>query len=157
MAPKRKFSAIETDAKLKSYEVEEILDHQNMEKFLIKWRGFEEPTWEPLANLDNCQSLLADFRYLIELRRCLEEADGHEDSSDELVFLEDGLVLLTPDDPYPYLASGSTSPSSSTSSASSSSDDELSSVTLTSLSEDDDDSDTDADDNQVAALVEVTN
>ena len=55
------------------YEVEKILKVRNKKKarkgkkmkfikeYLIKWVGYDSPTWEPEENLENCQELLKDF------------------------------------------------------------------------------------------------
>ena len=56
------------------YEVERITDMRTFQKqnkitkkfeliteFLVKWVGYEQLTWEPLENLDNCKELLNDF------------------------------------------------------------------------------------------------
>lgn len=51
------------------YEVEEILDRRskkrtkNLKKqyeYLVKWVGYEDPTWEPEENL-SCAALLFEF------------------------------------------------------------------------------------------------
>ena len=57
------------------FEVEAILDYRKItktdektkkvsvvEEYLIKWLNFDEQSWEPLSNLDNCQELLNDFK-----------------------------------------------------------------------------------------------
>ena len=46
----------------KKYEVEYIAGCGN-NKFLIKWRGFDVATWEPVSNLD-CPRLVRDFERL---------------------------------------------------------------------------------------------
>jgi hypothetical protein len=52
------------------FEVEEILDEKLKKKtrqgrqeklFLVKWKGYAEPTWEPEDNL-SCQALLEEYR-----------------------------------------------------------------------------------------------
>ena len=59
------------DKKLEEYEVESILEVTNgkimigsksklRQLFLIKWKGYEEPTWEPRENII-CVELLEDF------------------------------------------------------------------------------------------------
>lgn len=60
-----------------SYEVEEILDSRlryGKQQYLVRWSGYEDPTWEPIRNLDNCEDLLSDY----EARRSsrLEEEEG---------------------------------------------------------------------------------
>lgn len=47
-----------------SYEVEEILDsryHRGNRQYLVKWTGYNDPTWQPEGDLDNCKDLLNDF------------------------------------------------------------------------------------------------
>jgi hypothetical protein len=57
------------------FEVEKILDYRKIskmdentkklyvvEEYLIKWLGYDEITWEPLSNLDNCKELLNEFK-----------------------------------------------------------------------------------------------
>lgn len=47
------------------YEVEKILQsvvESGTELFLVKWVGYEDPTWEPLAHLDGCKEMLQAFR-----------------------------------------------------------------------------------------------
>jgi hypothetical protein len=56
--PIEEFSAPVED---KQYVVEDIIgkkDDNGVVKYLIKWRGYDEPTWEPLANLDHCDQLI---------------------------------------------------------------------------------------------------
>ena len=46
------------------YEVEEILDHKlvrGKKKFLIRWKGYSDNTWEPEENLENAQEALRDY------------------------------------------------------------------------------------------------
>ena len=58
----------------KEYEVEKITDKRQFQKqnkitkkfelvteFLVKWVGYEQLTWEPIQNLDNCQEALKEF------------------------------------------------------------------------------------------------
>lgn len=57
------------------FEVEKILDYRKItnidpntkkkfivEEYLIKWLGYNEETWEPISNLDNCKQLLNEFK-----------------------------------------------------------------------------------------------
>lgn len=57
------------------YEVENIIDIRTIKKkdiktnktyyvkeYLVKWLGYDEQTWEPESNLDNCQEILNDFK-----------------------------------------------------------------------------------------------
>jgi len=51
------------------FDVEEILNYNREdEKYLIKWLGYESPTWEPLAHLEHCQALLNKFRKRLKLK-----------------------------------------------------------------------------------------
>ena len=64
-------AAIEIEGQ-EEFEVEAIIRHRgkgNKRKYLVAWKGFElhEATWEPKANLSNCQDLLAE--YLLRLQR----------------------------------------------------------------------------------------
>ncbi len=46
------------------YEVEDILDsivEDGKHFYLVKWVSYEETTWQPLSDLDNCHELLQDF------------------------------------------------------------------------------------------------
>jgi len=47
------------------YEVEEImamtLDDIGWPMFLVKWREYEDQTWESLENLSNCSRMVDDF------------------------------------------------------------------------------------------------
>lgn len=64
----------ETEDVNQEYEVEKITDMRQYFKknlitkklelnteYLIKWVGYEQLTWEPLENLDNCKQLLKEF------------------------------------------------------------------------------------------------
>ena len=47
-----------------SYEVEEILDTKSLRgrvQYLVRWTGYNDPTWEYKENLDNCEELLEEF------------------------------------------------------------------------------------------------
>ncbi|CAG8563583.1 28387_t:CDS:2, partial [Racocetra persica] len=46
------------------YEVESVISRKvenGKEKFLIQWKGYSKPTWEPRENLDDCAILLDSF------------------------------------------------------------------------------------------------
>ena len=48
----------------KEWHVEEIKGHRlnnSIREWEVKWVGYEETTWEPIANLSNCLSLLNDY------------------------------------------------------------------------------------------------
>ena len=42
------------------YEVEEILQKRG-NRYRVKWKGYDDPTWEPLSNLTHAKELLAQF------------------------------------------------------------------------------------------------
>ena len=42
------------------YEVEKILDKKG-NKYLVKWKGYNDPTWEPRRNLTNAKEALEEF------------------------------------------------------------------------------------------------
>ena len=57
------------------YEVEKIIDYRKVKKidpktnktyyikeYLIKWLGYNEQSWEPESNLENCQEMLNEFK-----------------------------------------------------------------------------------------------
>ena len=45
-----------------AYEMEEVLDNKfNSVRYLVKWKGFTEPTWEPAVNLKAAQLLVGAF------------------------------------------------------------------------------------------------
>ena len=54
------------------FEVEQILGQRlrgnKIVEFLVKWKGYgiEEATWEPEANLENSQKILAAFKKRLE-------------------------------------------------------------------------------------------
>ena len=45
------------------YEVERIIRHKGAKNisYQVKWSGYEDPTWEPEANLRNTQEALAEY------------------------------------------------------------------------------------------------
>jgi len=64
----------EKDSDNKEWEVEKIILHrtrtvknlktkklEQKKEYLLKWKGYENPTWEPEENLANCQKLLKEY------------------------------------------------------------------------------------------------
>jgi hypothetical protein len=88
MAPRRR---TKQHKKLKSYEVERILDVKHDDMYLVKWKGYKRPTWEPLDHLDNCSELLQEF----EFERLRQFRVNMERSSD-------GYLLDQPAVPSPF-------------------------------------------------------
>ena len=46
------------------YDVEAVLGYKKskkVDKYLVKWVGYKDPTWEPVELLDNCRHLIVDF------------------------------------------------------------------------------------------------
>ncbi len=60
-APTVQESTIESEPE---YEVEKILQRNDKDEYLIKWKGHDstENTWEPRTNLTNCQQALRRFQ-----------------------------------------------------------------------------------------------
>ena len=59
----------EEEEEEEEYEVEDILDfwvENGKRKYLIKWRGYKEKTWEPLSNITNCDDILEEFHKQVE-------------------------------------------------------------------------------------------
>lgn len=80
------------------YEVENILDHKRKRKFnfetkkyyyikeyLIKWAGYDETTWEPEENLQNCQELLKDYWKLVKINKLRERNRNNNKTPKKLV------------------------------------------------------------------------
>ena len=66
--------SLEENSKEEEWEVEKILKERSKrvkdkktgryvatKEYLVKWLGFDKPTWEPEENLENCQDILKDF------------------------------------------------------------------------------------------------
>ncbi len=64
----------EKESDNKEWEVEKIIAHrtrtvkniknkklEQKKEYLLKWKGYENPTWEPEENLVNCQKLLKEY------------------------------------------------------------------------------------------------
>ena len=46
------------------WQVEYLMDHQlrgRVHYYKVKWEGYEEPTWEPLKNLDQAEETIKEF------------------------------------------------------------------------------------------------
>ncbi|GLE06481.1 hypothetical protein PINS_up015728 [Pythium insidiosum] len=74
------------------YVVEEIRGERRIRrkgrsttKFLVKWAGFDEETWEPISNLTNCRNKIEEFRsrQSVAAEEAAEEAVATEDAVDE--------------------------------------------------------------------------
>jgi len=68
------------------YEVEAILGEKKEDgitKFQVKWKGYDEPDWEPEANLSNSKALITSFRRKKnkqnkEKNKAIQEKGGEE-------------------------------------------------------------------------------
>ena len=67
------------------YTVEKVLaqkrfkqrNGRSMTKYLVKWEGYDDPTWEPVRNLSNCRAKIDEF---LASRDESEHADGATDA-----------------------------------------------------------------------------
>ncbi len=53
------------------FEVEAILEHRGEEQdreYLVKWKDYEEPTWEPAENLEHCPRRLRAYHRAMRRR-----------------------------------------------------------------------------------------
>lgn len=55
-------------------------------EYLLKWKGFPLPTWEPEENLQNCKDLLKDYLKKIN---CLENIDNNDYENDNNLNLKE--------------------------------------------------------------------
>jgi hypothetical protein len=61
------------------FEVEEILDsrrRRHVVQYYVKWVGYDIPTWEPPAMLDNCQEALHQFHVRYPRKPKAERSPG---------------------------------------------------------------------------------
>lgn len=78
------------------YEVEKILKERtrseidketgqvlSVKEYLLKWVGYEEPTWEPEENLANCQELLKEFLLSQIIKKFNEDKKVKNNSKDK--------------------------------------------------------------------------
>jgi hypothetical protein len=57
-----------------AYEVEDILQHKKAGRglrMLVKWKGYEEPTWEPKTNLQGCDDLVQKYFSNLDIKKSL--------------------------------------------------------------------------------------
>ena len=57
-----------------AYEVEGILKHKKAGRglrMLVKWKGYEEPTWEPKTNLQGCDDLVQKYFSSLDIKKSL--------------------------------------------------------------------------------------
>ena len=77
------------------YEVEKILKERTIQgkdkktgrviktkEYLVKWVGYNAPTWEPEENLENCQEILKDF-LLYQIMKKLQKGKNVKSHSQE--------------------------------------------------------------------------
>ena len=58
----------------KAYEVERILDHQvkgRGRRYQVKWKHYDEPTWEPGKNLEHASDLVEQYNRTLDTKKCL--------------------------------------------------------------------------------------
>ncbi|RHZ63722.1 hypothetical protein Glove_328g16 [Diversispora epigaea] len=69
-----------------SFEVESVMSRRvenGKENFLIKWKGYTKPTWEPRENLDGCEQLLESFYKVAKDTDLVKEEEGEEGVEEE--------------------------------------------------------------------------
>ena len=79
------------------YEVEKILKERrklgkdkktgrfkSIREYLVKWVGYEDPTWEPEENLENCQEILKDFLLSQIIKTLQSEKRAKSNSNDKV-------------------------------------------------------------------------
>ena len=79
------------------YEVEKILKERrklgkdkktgrfkSVREYLVKWVGYEDPTWEPEENLENCQEILKDFLLSQIIKTLQSEKRAKSNSNDKM-------------------------------------------------------------------------
>ncbi|KAJ0407953.1 hypothetical protein ATCC90586_006325 [Pythium insidiosum] len=78
------------------YVVEEIRGERRIRrkgrsttKFLVKWAGFNEETWEPISNLSNCRDKIEEFRS--RQRGAADEAPAEDGPAEDAVDEELGV------------------------------------------------------------------
>ena len=84
------------------YEVEFIDDqrlHEGHVQYLVNWKGYEEPSWEPEYNLTNCAKLLNEYRAHagddeVHLELPVENANSIEMDTTAALVPSPGLRLL---------------------------------------------------------------
>ena len=82
------------------YEVEKILKRKKSRNkdenyiYLVKWKDYDEPTWEPEINLNNCDMLLNDFLNNREKEKRLKRKN-YLKKKKEREFDNDNLNVLT--------------------------------------------------------------
>ena len=54
----------DSDSEIQIYVVEAIVGKKYQDgvpMYQVRWKGYDENTWEPLENLENCDDILRDF------------------------------------------------------------------------------------------------
>ena len=67
------------------YEAERILDYKNEdgdEMFEVQWKGYDEPSWEPIENLAGCRPLIDAF---LALKKSEDEDNEEEEYEVEAI------------------------------------------------------------------------
>lgn len=58
-----------------------------VKEYLVKWKGYDEPTWEPEDNLEHCQEVLKDF-LLSQIMKKLKSANNADKTKDGTAAVE---------------------------------------------------------------------
>jgi hypothetical protein len=73
--------------KEKDYEVESIINHESrrgIKYYLVQWKGYEYPTWEPESNLTNCNNLLQEYKSKSDHVLALSSIEAQPQSEPEI-------------------------------------------------------------------------
>jgi len=83
------------------YEVEKILDRKKSRNknenyiYLVKWKDYDEPTWEPEVNLNNCDLLLEEFLKNKEKKKRIKRKNYLRKKKDREFDTDSGITIIS--------------------------------------------------------------
>jgi len=83
------------------YEVEKILDRKKSRNknenyiYLVKWKDYDEPTWEPEVNLNNCDLLLEEFLKNREKEKRIKRKNYLRKKKDREFDTDSGITIIS--------------------------------------------------------------